>query len=96
VARRMRDASARELGRVARGPALRGRRPGRGARATEGEAEGPQRPPVHHDGLQVSVRWTPPRAPRGRAEGRARARARARRRRCRVPVLFHLRRFKNA
>jgi hypothetical protein len=60
VARRMRDASARELECAARGPALRNRRPGRGARAMEGEAEGPQRPPVHRDGLQASVRRTPP------------------------------------
>jgi hypothetical protein len=36
------------------------------------EAEGPQRPSVHSDGLQASVRRTSPRAPRGRAKGRAR------------------------
>jgi hypothetical protein len=55
---------------LARGSGRCGMVPERGARERL-QAEGPQRPPVHSDRLQASVRRTLLRAPRGRAEGRA-------------------------
>jgi hypothetical protein len=68
-----------------------------GARVRVGSRRMSSRPvPRSTATTSMSVRRTPPRVPRGRAEGRARARSRACRRRRRVPVLFHLRRFENA
>jgi hypothetical protein len=81
--------------------ALPGPSPGRvaflgAAYGAEREAEGPQLPLVHREGLQASVRRASLRMPRGHEAGRGHARARARRGRRRRPVLFHLRDFKNA